>query len=78
MSTYSEISKRIGFEGKASIPTLQHAIELLRKVHDDKSEEAFEEVFKIHRFAESPDNDSDIDTMNVIMDAFTVGKKIFS
>ena len=77
-SVYTQISNDIGFDGKVNIPTNEKANELFEKVLQE-DENAFREVFKIHRFSPSPEY---IDTegqkaMNTIYQAFLEGSAIF-
>ncbi len=73
MSTYSEISKRIGWEGHCAIPSIETATDLKKAVVSDKSTNGFELVFKIHRFAPSPTNEQELKAMNIINEAYCAG-----
>ena len=67
---YSVISKRLGFEPrKVAIPSLQRA-QGLRKAAEGGDEAAFEELFKIHRFAESPESEKEAAAIEEIHEAF--------
>lgn len=77
MSTYSEISKRIGWKGYYAIPSPETAIELHNAVVNQQCEASFELVFKIHRFAPSPTNKLETDAMYSINKAFITGQKHF-
>lgn len=79
MTVYSEISKKIGWDKdtKVSIPTVNEAKELHNEVLINQSEEAFENVFRIHRFAPTPDGGEDSVAMGYIHDAFVNGQKFF-
>ncbi len=77
MSIYSNISKRIGWQGHCAIPSLKTARELLREVEVNHRQSAFEMVFKIHRFASTPETDAEREAMGVIWNAFFIGRDIF-
>lgn len=77
MSKYSEISKRIGWNGKADIPSLEKANELLAKVRNNNDADAFEQVFKIYRFAQAPVGEQETLALNVIIEAYRIGTDIF-
>ena len=78
MSIYSTISKRIGWEGKAQIPSIKTAKELRSKVINNNDTHAFERVFRNHRFAPSPTNVVETEAMNINHQAYLAGTKIFS
>lgn len=68
---YSVISKRLGFqkiEGVA-IPNVEKAKELRAKAEAGDTA-AFEEIFRIHRFAESPETEEGIKAIEEIHAAF--------
>lgn len=77
-SVYSKISKKIGFNGRANYPSIEQATELLEKVKN-ADEYAFETVFRIWRFAPSPEyqNATTVEAFNLISDAFKIGTCIF-
>ena len=79
MSIYSEISKKIGWdrETKVSIPTIEEAKELHNEVILKQSQIAFETVFRIHRFAPTPDGGEDAVAMGYIHDAYVNGQTYF-
>ncbi|MCT4590535.1 MAG: hypothetical protein N4A71_22095 [Carboxylicivirga sp.] len=77
MSKYSEISKRIGWEGHCAIPSETEALKLFNSVVNQHCESAFELVFKIHRFAPTPDSQVEFRAMETINEAFRVGSQYF-
>ncbi|WP_448672421.1 hypothetical protein [Sphingobacterium multivorum] len=79
MSIYSDISKRIGWDKdtKVSIPSLDEAKELHNEVMVNKSIEAYESVFRYHRFAPLPDGGEDEIAMRYIQDAYLEGRSFF-
>ena len=79
MSIYREISKKIGWDKdtKVSIPTLEEARELHNDVLIDESVEAYENVFRIHRFAPTPDCGEDEQAMKWIHEAYVYGQSLF-
>lgn len=78
MSVFTEVSKKIGWASKPiQIPTVEEAQLLLEKVRDKKDKQAFETVFKLHRFAPCPVNHVENDAMLIIWDAFNLGMQIF-
>lgn len=78
MSLYSELSKKIGWDAKkVNIPSIEEAKALHNEVLVNKSIDAFETVFKIHRFAPTPDGGEDSVACNLIFEAFTLGRKFF-
>lgn len=76
MSVFSQLSIKIGWEGKETIPALEVAKELCELVKNG-NEEAFEKVFRVYRFAPSPANLDEIAANAVICEAFTEGRRIF-
>lgn len=79
MSIYSDISKRIGWDKdtKLSIPSLDEAKELHNEVMVNKSIDAYESVFRYHRFAPLPDGGEDEIAMRYIQDAYLEGRSFF-
>lgn len=77
MNIYTRISKELGFEGTAYIPTPEEAARLLGQVMTHKSEEAFKEVFRIVRFSPSPQLPEQRAAMELIMMAFASGSIYF-
>lgn len=78
MSLYSEISKRIGWaDKKVAIPSITEAKALNNEVLVNKSIDAFEKVFTLHRFAPTPDGGEDEVAMKLIFEAYTEGRKFF-
>lgn len=77
MSIYSDISKRIGWEGHCAIPSPETAKELHDAVVNDHCQEAFEMVFKIHRFSPSPETDEEYQASNLIWKAYKAGSQLF-
>ncbi len=77
-SIYTQISKRIGWNGYCAIPSAGTAAELLHSVKYHQCESAFELAFKIHRFAPSPENAQETLSMFIINEAYTKGKQIFN
>lgn len=79
MSIYSEISKTIGWDKdtKVSIPSVEDARDLHHEVLVNKSAEAFETVFRYHRFAPSPDGGDDEVSMRYINSAYDEGRRFF-
>ena len=77
MSIYSEISKRIGWEGHCAIPSVETAGELLCSVAGMHCREAFEMAFKIHRFAPLPGTEGELEAMNIIHEAYVKGARHF-
>ena len=79
MSIYSELSKKIGWDRdtKVSIPTMEEAKELHQEVMVNKDIEAFETVFRYHRFCPSPDGGEDEIAMKYIYDAYINGQTFF-
>lgn len=79
MTIYSELSKKIGWDKdtKVSIPTLFEAKELYQEVMINESVGAYEQVFRIHRFAPTPDGGEDSVAMGYIHDAYVKGQKFF-
>lgn len=74
---YTAISKRIGWEQQTvPVPSIDRAYELLEEVGKEY-EFAFEEVFRINRFAKVDSNELEIEAMNVIHRAFMHGEQIF-
>lgn len=77
-SEYTKISKSIGLEGKPiDLPTLQKAENLHNKVMNDRSVEAFREVFRLYRFGRSPESFSEEEVSNQITSTFCEGGKFF-
>ena len=76
MTVYTQISKKIGWEGKASIPSILEANQLLELVKKE-DEYAFEKVFTIHRFAPSGTSVEHSEAMNIIFEAYKKGEQIF-
>ncbi len=76
MSIYSDISKSIGFHSGVSIriPEMSASNDLLEKVKAGDVD-AFREVFRIYRYASTPDftNEEGIRSLNIITEAFRVG-----
>lgn len=68
---YSAISKKLGFQkvGSVEIPSVEKAKEL-RERAETGDIEAFEEIFRIHRFAESPETEEGIKAIEEIHEAF--------
>lgn len=79
MSIYSDISNRIGWDKdtKVSIPSMDEAISLHHEVFINESEEAFESVFRYHRFCPTPDGGEDSVAMHYIHDAYQEGRRLF-
>lgn len=79
MSIYSELSKRIGWDRdtKVSIPSIDEAKELHQDVMVNKSIDAFEAVFRYHRFAPTPDGGEDEVAMRYIYSAYVDGQAYF-
>ncbi|WP_392471275.1 hypothetical protein ACF3OC_07890 [Sphingobacterium cellulitidis] len=79
MSVYSEISKKIGWDRdtKVPIPTTDEAKELHNEVMVNQSMDAFETVFRIHRFAPTPDGGDDAVAMGYIHSAYRDGQVFF-
>lgn len=79
MSIYSEISKRVGWDRdtKVSIPTIDEAKELHHDVMVNQSVDAYESVFRYHRFAPTPDGGEDEVAMKLIYEAYTEGRRFF-
>ncbi|MEN5434122.1 hypothetical protein ABE545_10805 [Sphingobacterium faecium] len=79
MSIYSEISKRIGWDKdtKVSIPSIEDARDLHHEVMVNKSEEAYETVFRYQRFAPSADGGDDEVAMRFIHVAYEEGRRFF-
>jgi len=72
MSTYSDISKRIGWHAGVfePWPTKEECLELLKQVKEGDLN-AFEKVFKIYRYAEC--TPGTINLSGIITDAFCIG-----
>ena len=79
MSIYSEISKKIGWDKdtKVSIPTVEEAKDLHNEVMVNHSIDAFETVFRTHRFAPTPDGGEDAVAMGYIHEAYKNGQVFF-
>lgn len=79
MSIYSVISKRIGWDRdtKVSIPSIEEAKDLHNNVMVHQRVDAFEKVFRIHRFAPTPDGGEDSVAMGYIHDAYMNGQGFF-
>ena len=78
MSTYVEISKMIGWEGRPiPIPSVEAAQTLYDEVMNDKSETAYMTVFRYNRYCRSAENEDQISAQNMIFKAFTEGRKFF-
>jgi hypothetical protein len=77
MSTYEEISERIGWFGAADIPTVEAARELLAKVMDEHCKASFEKVLRIHRFAPVPYTEEELIALEIIIQAYKIGSLIF-
>lgn len=79
MSVYSEISKKIGWdkETKHPVPTIEEAKDLHNEVMVNHSKDAFETVFRIHRFAPTADGGDDAVAMGYIHDAYLNGQFFF-
>ncbi len=77
MSVYTAISKKIGWQGQARIPSLTVARSLLMQITKYKDVRAFEAVFAIHRFAPSPQTVEEGLAMNEVNKAFHRGRKDF-
>ena len=75
-SQYSDISKKIGWSGTASIPTIAEAEALHARVkkHDAA---AYEQGFIIHRVAASPTMPEHRKALSIIYDAWMIGTKYF-
>lgn len=78
MSIYSDISKRVGWDGQTlRFPTLQEAVQL-RIAVASKDEAAFEKVFRYHRFLPSATNDDDRKVQTELWFAYKEGTRLFS
>jgi len=78
MSVFSQISKKLGFQGpQVPMPTFEQARELSEKVFND-DRQAFEEVFRIYRFAGVEDFVRDIEISDIIFVAFVYGRETWS
>lgn len=79
MTTYSELSKKIGWEKgtKVSIPSLEEARELHNEVLLNHDVSAYEQVFRIARFAPNPDGGEDEQAYRLIYEAFSEGRRLF-
>lgn len=69
-STYSDISKQIGWnKQEVEIPTEK---EIKKLIHDAENGDtwAFKLLFKINRFANTPTTDEDIDRLNLAVSGF--------
>lgn len=79
MSVYSDISKSIGWdppERLPEIPDIEKAKGLMEQVvHGDRR--AFTEVFRIHRFAKSPETPEAVRALDFIVAAFVKGREVF-
>ncbi|WP_017258423.1 hypothetical protein [Pedobacter arcticus] len=77
MTVYTAISKKIGWEGTATIPTIAEAKELKELVQKADAY-AFEKVFRIHRFASHDQlSEANEEAMKIIYEAFCLGDPIF-
>ena len=77
MTQFDEISQRVGWIGATDIPTINEARELLIKVMDEYSKEAFEVVLTIHRFAPVPYTEEELTALEIISQAYRIGSLIF-
>jgi hypothetical protein len=77
MSKYSDISKRVGWNGFTTIPTVSFATLLRNKVVNEHCEHSFEQVLRIYRFAPTSNTDDGYKAMCIIYDAHTKGTEIF-
>lgn len=78
MNIYSETSKRIGWEPQPiDIPSIEKAKELLEQICIHHSREAFETVFKLHRFAPVSKTEDQFEAMQIIYYAFEKGRYLF-
>ena len=75
-SIYTQISKKIGLQGNAEIPSIAEAQQLCELVKKGDAY-AFEKVFKIHRFAPSGTTLEQSTAQNIIFEAFGFGSSIF-
>lgn len=78
MSIYTQISKRIGWQGYCAIPSVENVTVLYGALVKDKCTESFELVFKIHRFAPPPETPEETRAMCIINEAVKIGTDIFS
>lgn len=77
MNTYVKISKKIGFEHRnVTYPTLDEVKQLLTRVSEG-DEDAFEKIFRYHRFLPSPKNTGEEQIMNIVTSTFKIGSTIF-
>lgn len=77
MCIYSDISKRIGWNsGRIMIPDLEVVKILYREVQDGDTE-AFENIFRFHRFCEPPKTAKEAETIDLIYNAYQIGTKMF-
>jgi hypothetical protein len=75
MTTYTRISKRLGWEPRAvAMPSVEEAKNLLEEVKAGNVF-SFEKVFAIYRFAPIGEVS---DAMVICMEAFQIGSKLFN
>jgi len=77
-SIKSDISKRIGLNPNttATIPSVEE-IENLTKRAKEGDENAFEVLFRINRFAKTPNTDEEIDRLNLAVKGFRESQHLY-
>ena len=76
MTIYTQISKKLGWQGTAEIPSIAEAEQLKELVRKGDAY-AFEKAFKIHRFAGSGSTLEQSTAMNIVHEAYTIGAQFF-
>lgn len=76
-SVYTQISKRIGHTHSPVHPPLKDVARALLKEVKAGKEDAFETVFRIYRNAITPRTESEREAMNIIIEAYQEGEKLF-
>ena len=77
MTTFSDISKTVGFVGTERIPDKDVAVELLDLVKG-RNVQAFTKILKVYRFAPSPCNANESAANAIICQALDEGRRLFS
>lgn len=79
LTTYEELSERVGFSSKVpvSIPSIAVAKNLLRLIKVANSMEAAEAVMKVVRFSSSPKTDEEREAKRICCEASQAARQSF-
>ena len=79
LSTYEELSRRVGFHSKdpVTIPSVEIANNLLKLVKMANSMEAAEAVMRVVRFCPSPTNDAEREAKKICCEASQYSRQSF-